>query len=104
MCYFATYIFNSKIESQDSLSVLKNQVSDVYQINQDISIIGNKFACEMSGCFCGTVLLENSKNEVDDSFETEIRLLLKKGWKESKINRWLEEKKEKYFKRTKSNA
>lgn len=92
MCNFVTYIFETQEDSMLAKKYLESSAPTLYKINSKDKNIENKYALELSGCYCNTVLIRGGKKKEKMDYSHEILLLKKKGWSDSKINRWLEEK------------
>ena len=94
MCYFLTFLFNTQDDSDKAITEFKKESVSAYQVMSDDLNVHNKYAIEISGCFCDSVLLrKRNLNIVDDDFlKKEIHKLKKKGWTESKIEKWIIEK------------
>jgi hypothetical protein len=100
MCHFITAICSSKTKLTDINSVgetygLKFEDCDNEHIAKQISKTEKYLFKTSKMCDCGTSLGEaNSKNDKTDRIQkTEIDKLKKKGWTETKITRYLVDKK-----------
>jgi hypothetical protein len=93
MCYFITLIFESKSDANLSNEFFSKNATTLYKIESKDIIINSKYALELSGCYCSSILLKRkSKANSAEVIEKTTIQLRKKVWTETKISRWIENK------------